>query len=106
MTVTDFDTSKLSARLQGICDDTVRSGSCFGLIFRLLQGGNVISEVSAGVEDPDTNHPVTADTMFRLASMTKPVTAGIWSRAASTVISRIVLTSSLRDCTQTYTILS
>lgn len=75
MTVTDFDTSKLSARLQGICDDTVRSGSCFGLIFRLLQGGNVISEVSAGVEDPDTNRPVTADTMFRLASMTKPVTA-------------------------------
>ena len=69
------DPEKLTAKCEEICAQAVAAPNCFGLTFRLLQHGKVVTEVAAGVEDPDTGKPVTGDTMFRLASMTKPVTA-------------------------------
>ena len=69
------DPERLTSKADEICRRSVSEPSCFGIIFRLLQHGKLVAESSAGVEDPDTGKPVTADTMFRLASMTKPVTA-------------------------------
>lgn len=71
----ELNRKALEEKLQPLCDFAIRDNKCFGLIFRLLQHGEVKAEVSAGIEDPDTQKPVTGDTMFRLASMTKPVTA-------------------------------
>ncbi len=46
-----------------------------GMVWGIVQDGRVVHLKSAGVQDIDTKHPVDADTLFRIASMTKAFTA-------------------------------
>src|SRR4029453_3627957 len=46
-----------------------------GMVWGIVQDGRVIHVKAAGVQDIDTKRPVTADTLFRIASMTKAFTA-------------------------------
>jgi CubicO group peptidase (beta-lactamase class C family) len=44
-----------------------------GAALRVRKNGRVVCEATPGVADISTNAPVTKDTVFRLASMTKPI---------------------------------
>ncbi len=46
-----------------------------GMVWAVVQDGQVIHVKAAGVQDINTRRPVTADTLFRIASMTKAFTA-------------------------------
>ncbi|MBP1586968.1 MAG: beta-lactamase family protein [Clostridia bacterium] len=65
----------LEKRLNGLAEDGLAEGMYSGIALRVLQNGSVVSEVCKGVADLDTGRQVNGDTFFRLASMTKPVTA-------------------------------
>jgi CubicO group peptidase (beta-lactamase class C family) len=46
-----------------------------GMVWAIVQDGRVMHLNAAGVQDIDTKRPVTAETLFRIASMTKAFTA-------------------------------
>jgi serine-type D-Ala-D-Ala carboxypeptidase/endopeptidase len=46
-----------------------------GMVWAIVQDGRVIHMKAAGVQDVDAKRPVTPDTLFRIASMTKAFTA-------------------------------
>jgi D-alanyl-D-alanine-carboxypeptidase/D-alanyl-D-alanine-endopeptidase len=46
-----------------------------GMVWGIVQGGRLVHVKGAGVQDVDTKRPVDADTLFRIASMTKAFTA-------------------------------
>jgi D-alanyl-D-alanine-carboxypeptidase/D-alanyl-D-alanine-endopeptidase len=46
-----------------------------GMVWGIVQDGRVIHVKAAGVQDIDAKRPVTPDTLFRIASMTKAFTA-------------------------------
>jgi D-alanyl-D-alanine-carboxypeptidase/D-alanyl-D-alanine-endopeptidase len=46
-----------------------------GMVWGIVQGGRLVHVKGAGVQDVDTKRPVNADTLFRIASMTKAFTA-------------------------------
>lgn len=69
------DTEALRAHFSRLCEKSVADAKNFGIAFRLLRHGETLVDVYGGVQDPDDPVPVNGDTMFRLASMTKPVTS-------------------------------
>ena len=70
-----LNATELEKRLNELADNGIKEGYYCGIAGRVLQNGETVTEVIKGVADLDTKQPVTADTMFRLASMTKPITA-------------------------------
>jgi D-alanyl-D-alanine-carboxypeptidase/D-alanyl-D-alanine-endopeptidase len=46
-----------------------------GMVWGVVRDGRLVHVKGAGVQDIDTKRPVTADTLFRIASMTKAFTA-------------------------------
>jgi len=46
-----------------------------GMVWAIVQNGRVVHVKGAGVQDLETKRPVTPDTLFRIASMTKAFTA-------------------------------
>ena len=46
-----------------------------GMVWGIVQDGRLVHVKGAGVQDIDTKRPVTTDTLFRIASMTKAFTA-------------------------------
>src|SRR4029453_8836845 len=46
-----------------------------GMVWAIAQDGRLVHVKGAGVQDVDTKRPVNADTLFRIASMTKAFTA-------------------------------
>ena len=46
-----------------------------GMVWGIVKDGRLVHVKGAGVQDVDTKRPVTADTLFRIASMTKAFTA-------------------------------
>ena len=46
-----------------------------GMVWGIVQEGRLVHVKGAGVQDVDTKRPVNADTLFRIASMTKAFTA-------------------------------
>ena len=69
------DGKELARKLDAAVEKGFEEGLYCGIALRVLQDGETVAEVIKGVRDMDTKAPVTGDTMFRLASMTKPVTA-------------------------------
>ncbi|MET0878675.1 MAG: serine hydrolase domain-containing protein [Tardiphaga sp.] len=53
----------------------IADGKIPGAIVLIQQHGKPVYEKFFGVRDPDTGQPMTADTIFRLHSMTKPITS-------------------------------
>jgi CubicO group peptidase (beta-lactamase class C family) len=46
-----------------------------GMVWGIVQDGRLVHVKGTGVQDIDTRRPVTPDTVFRIASMTKAFTA-------------------------------
>lgn len=65
---------KLS-RLQELLQEMTQSGNVSGASCLIIQGGEEQAYYEAGLRDIASGLPMTRDTLFRLYSMTKPVTA-------------------------------
>jgi CubicO group peptidase (beta-lactamase class C family) len=68
-----FDASRL-ARLDAYMAKAVADGRVAGMITLLARHGQVIAEKTYGVKSLATSAPMTRDTIFRLYSMSKPIT--------------------------------
>lgn len=67
-----------SERLQRIAqmlERRIQAGEMAGAVAIVARRGKVVYQTAQGVMDLETKQPVTPATMFRIASMTKPVTA-------------------------------
>ena len=54
--------------------ELVDAGELAGAVTLVWRGGEVIQQASVGYKDIATGQPMTRDTLFRIASMTKPLT--------------------------------
>lgn len=79
MTGVDFmkklDVAKLEKNIHAAAEYDFTRGKVFGSAYCVLQDDEVVLSRYYGVTDMDSRMPVTDQTIFRLASMTKPVTA-------------------------------
>jgi CubicO group peptidase (beta-lactamase class C family) len=69
-----FDPAKL-ARIQALLDENVRSGQFAGASALIARHGRVALLATSGHADREAGTPFAADTIVRIASMTKPVTS-------------------------------
>lgn len=69
-----FSKAKL-ARIGDFFRTEIANGKIPGAILLIQQHGKPVYHEFFGVRDPDTNLPMTDDTIFRLHSMTKPITS-------------------------------
>ena len=58
-----------------IFEDFILDAHVPGLVYGIVAGGALIHSKALGVQDLDTERPVTMDSLFRIASMTKVFTA-------------------------------
>ncbi len=68
-----FDRQRL-ARLDAYMTKVVADGRVAGMITLLARHGQIVSEKTYGVRSLATGAPMTVDTIFRLYSMSKPIT--------------------------------
>jgi CubicO group peptidase (beta-lactamase class C family) len=69
-----FDSARL-ARIDAYLQRYVDEGALPGWQFVLTRGGNVVHTATAGRRDCERDLPVEPDTLYRIYSMTKPVTS-------------------------------
>jgi CubicO group peptidase (beta-lactamase class C family) len=69
-----FSREKL-ARVGDYIRNEIASGKIPGAILLIQQHGHPVYFESFGLRDVESQHPITADTIFRLYSMSKPVTS-------------------------------
>jgi CubicO group peptidase (beta-lactamase class C family) len=62
-------------RIQEMIQRRIAAGEMSGAAAVVMRKGKVIYQTYQGVMDLESKRPVTSDTMFRVASMTKPVTS-------------------------------
>ena len=62
------------AALEAEMGDYVRQGRVYGLHTRLAQHGEVVSDYKTGLMQLQTQKPLADDTIYRIYSMTKPIT--------------------------------
>jgi CubicO group peptidase (beta-lactamase class C family) len=74
MTKTVLDPSAAD-RIQAICDEAVQSGYVAGVNVLAAVNGNEICYLQSGFSDLENKVPIGRDTIFRLYSMSKPVTS-------------------------------
>ncbi|MDP4023568.1 serine hydrolase domain-containing protein [Methylobacterium sp. NEAU 140] len=72
------------ARRRALVDQVRQDYGLPGLTVALAAGGKVIFEAQSGVADTATREPVTGQSLFRIASCTKPFTSAAMMLAAST----------------------
>lgn len=65
----------LQARLDASIDKAIRDKRIVGAVLLVARHGEVVYRRSAGYFDRESNRPMTEDTIFRLASVTKPLVA-------------------------------
>lgn len=70
-----LDRDRLQNTLQNRLDAHIRMSRVSGAHLLVTQGGETVCEVTGGWQDPMTKEPIRSDAVYRLASMTKPVTA-------------------------------
>jgi CubicO group peptidase (beta-lactamase class C family) len=63
------------AKLEKVIDDAVSRGRIVGLVYLVARNGEIIFAVERGFADREAAEPVRRDTIFRLASVTKPFVA-------------------------------
>ena len=61
---------RLAAGMQGMVDD----GKLAGVVTLLARGGKLVHSHVAGVQDVESGAPMARDSIFRIYSMTKPIT--------------------------------
>ncbi|MEM9054596.1 MAG: serine hydrolase domain-containing protein [Pseudomonadota bacterium] len=62
------------AALEKSMGDYIRDGRLYGIHTRLAHKGEIVSDYYAGLRGLETGAPITKDTIYRIYSMTKPVT--------------------------------
>ena len=62
------------AALESAMADYVRDGRVYGIHTRLAQKGEIVSDYFAGVRALESGAPIEDDTIYRIYSMTKPIT--------------------------------
>ncbi|MEQ9316955.1 MAG: serine hydrolase domain-containing protein [Henriciella sp.] len=62
------------AALSGLMQSFVDDGQVLGAEWVLVQGGEVAQYGAYGLQDAETQTPVSSDTIYRIYSMTKPIT--------------------------------
>ena len=70
---TDFDPDKIRA-LEARMEKFVADGDTKGIAILLVKDGKVISHMQTGIRRVSDKAPITEDTIFRIYSMTKPIT--------------------------------
>lgn len=65
----------LSPRIAAFFDEWMASRHAPGLVYGIVKDGRLILVRGVGIQDTDRRRPVTADTRFRIASMSKAFTA-------------------------------
>ncbi|GIL40854.1 serine hydrolase domain-containing protein [Roseiterribacter gracilis] len=73
--VASNDLTMIAPELDRIAADFMRDRHVPGMVFGIVIDGKLAYVKSAGVQDTDSKRPVTADSVFRIASMTKNFTA-------------------------------
>ncbi len=63
------------ARIGAALDTEVASGRIPGAVVGVMRGGKLAHFIAAGYRDAATKAPMTTDTLFSIASMTKPMTS-------------------------------
>ena len=69
----DFSAERVAA-LEAAMGDYIRNGQLYGIHTRLAQKGETISDYYAGVRGLESGAPIEQDTIYRIYSMTKPIT--------------------------------
>jgi CubicO group peptidase (beta-lactamase class C family) len=67
--------SLVFAKVDAIFADYALDAHIPGLVYGIVAGGKLVYVHSLGIQDRESNRPVTPDTLFRIASMTKAFTA-------------------------------
>jgi CubicO group peptidase (beta-lactamase class C family) len=62
------------ARLDAYIKNEIATNKIPGAIMMIQRQGKTVYFSSVGVRDPDTKEPMTPDTIFRIYSMSKPIT--------------------------------
>lgn len=75
ITVKKLDSGRLCDNLSRHAEHNIETGHIPGCIAAVYQGGRELFSSVYGYSNVDTKTPLTRDSVFRLASMTKPVTA-------------------------------
>jgi len=70
-----IDPLRLKERLESRIGDDVASGRVGGAAVAVCQNGELIYEARFGYQSPQSDKPLRKDALFRIASMTKPITA-------------------------------
>ena len=70
-----IDQNTLKERIESRSADDISSGRVGGIALAVRQNGNVVYENFFGSASMTENKPITKNTVFRIASMTKPITA-------------------------------
>ncbi|WP_188316802.1 serine hydrolase domain-containing protein [Solihabitans fulvus] len=68
-----FDPDRLS-RVTRFVEDEIAAGRLPGAVLGIVRGGRIAHFEALGHRDPQRGVPMTADTLFWIASMTKPIT--------------------------------
>jgi CubicO group peptidase (beta-lactamase class C family) len=71
--VSEFDAEKIAA-LENRMRQFVSAGDTMGIATLLVHDGKVVSHMHAGVRDIMAGAPIAEDTIYRIYSMTKPIT--------------------------------
>lgn len=71
----DKDNAALFAKVDGIFADYALDQHIPGLVFGIVADGKLVYVRGMGVQDLESGRPVTPDSLFRIASMTKAFTA-------------------------------
>ena len=64
-----------SRRVDAVIDEAVAAGRIVGTVVLVARDGVPVYERAAGYADRESGRPTSIDTVFRLASFTKPLTA-------------------------------
>jgi CubicO group peptidase (beta-lactamase class C family) len=65
------------AKLDGIADDLMKKSGIPGMAVAVVHGGKTVYAKGFGIKDVQSRQKVDADTVFQLASLSKPVTATV-----------------------------
>jgi CubicO group peptidase (beta-lactamase class C family) len=80
----DTDPPALAAEVDRVIDEALSSGRIVGAVALIALGGKVVYQRAAGLADREAGRTMRLDTLFRLASLTKPIV----STAAMILIDR------------------
>ncbi|MDT8872788.1 serine hydrolase domain-containing protein [Komagataeibacter rhaeticus] len=73
MSVAQPDTARMTERVRHVMETAVQTGRLVGAVVLVAVDGQPVVTEAVGLADRERGQPMRADTVFRLASLTKPV---------------------------------